>query len=246
VSSSSTPVPTPEGLGSVSEAEQGISRRRFTGLAGAALATGLAPAGTHAYGAGGRGFKPPRRRWRRPRPPHLPAGFSRTFSSRFIDAGKVRLHAVIGGEGPPLLLVHGWPENWYAWRRVMPALARDFEVIAVDQRGIGRSDKPRGGYDTGTLASDLVALMDALGHERLAVVGHDTGHFISYALAADHPDRVARVALVEVPGPPGGNSLTAPVPPGADQQQGLAHPLQPGRQGARTAHQGTGRHLLRV
>ena len=81
--------------------------------------------------------------------------------------------------------MHGWPENWYAWRRVMPALARDFEVIAVDQRGIGRSDKPASGYDTGTLAGDLVALMDALGHERFAVVGHDTGHFISYALAAD-------------------------------------------------------------
>jgi pimeloyl-ACP methyl ester carboxylesterase len=209
VCSSSTPLPTPEGSGSVSEAEQGISRRRFTGLAGAALATGLAPAGTHAYAAGERGFKPPRRRWRRPRAPHLPAGFSRTFSSRFVNAGGLRQHAVIGGEGPPLLLVHGWPENWYAWRRVMPALARDFEVIAVDQRGIGRSDKPRGGYDTGTLADDLVALMDALGHERFAVVGHDTGHFISYALAADHPDRVERVALLEVPGPPG----ATPSPP---------------------------------
>jgi pimeloyl-ACP methyl ester carboxylesterase len=212
VSSSSTRPPTPEGPGSVSQAEQAITRRRFAGLAGlsgATLAAGLAPAETHAYAASKRGFKPRRRRWRRPRPPHLPAGFTRTFRSRFIDAGKVRLHAVIGGEGPPLLLVHGWPENWYAWRRVMPALARDFEVIAVDQRGIGRSDKPAGGYDTGTLAGDLVALMDALGHERLAVVGHDTGHFISYALAADHPDRVARVALLEVPGPPG----ATPSPP---------------------------------
>src|SRR3954453_10201788 len=109
----------------------------------------------------------------------------------------------------------------------MPALARDFEVIAVDQRGIGRSDKPRGGYDTGTLVGDLVALMDALGHRRFAAVGHDTGHFISYALAADHPDRVDRVALLEVPGPPGATPSPAPIPPRADQQQGLAHPLQP-------------------
>jgi pimeloyl-ACP methyl ester carboxylesterase len=178
-----------------------MSRRRFAGLAGAALAAGLAPAGPHAYAASDRA--PRRRRWRRPRPPHLPAGFWRTFNSRFVDAGGLRQHAVMGGEGPPLLLVHGWPENWYAWRRVMPALARDFEVIAVDQRGVGRSAKPARGYDTGTLADDLVALMDALGHERFAVVGHDTGHFISYALAADHPDRVARVALLEVPGPPG-------------------------------------------
>jgi pimeloyl-ACP methyl ester carboxylesterase len=135
--------------------------------------------------------------------PNLPAGFTDTFTSRYVDAGGLRQHAVIGGEGPPLLLVHGWPENWYAWRLLMPALAQDFEVIAVDQRGIGLSDKPQDGYDAGTLAGDLVALMDALGHERFAVVGHDTGYFISYALAADHPDRVDRVALAEVPGPPG-------------------------------------------
>jgi pimeloyl-ACP methyl ester carboxylesterase len=98
--------------------------------------------------------------------------------------------------------VHGWPETWYAWRLLMPALARGFEVIAVDQRGIGLTDKPEGGYDSGTLAGDLVALMDALGHERFAVVGHDTGYIISYALAADHPHRIARVALAEIPGPP--------------------------------------------
>ena len=140
--------------------------------------------------------------------PNLPAGFTDTFTSRYIDTGELRLHAVIGGEGPPLLLVHGWPETWYAWRLLMPALARDFEVIAVDQRGIGLSDKPEGGYDTGTLAGDLVALMDALGHERFAVAGHDTGFAISYALAADHPDRVARVALAEIPGSPG--TVTAP------------------------------------
>ena len=141
--------------------------------------------------------------------PNLPAGFTDTFTSRYIDTGELRLHAVIGGDGPPLLLVHGWPETWYAWRLLMPALARDFEVIAVDQRGIGLSDKPAGGYDTGTLAGDLVALMDALGHQRFAVVGHDTGFAISYALAADHPDRVDRVALAEIPGPP----VAAPSPP---------------------------------
>ena len=134
--------------------------------------------------------------------PNLPAGFTDTFTSRFIETGDVRLHAVVGGDGPPLLLIHGWPENWYAWRHVMPALARDFTVIAVDQRGIGLSDKPATGYDTGTLAEDLVAMMSSLGHDRFAVVGHDTGFAIGYALAADHPERVARVALAEIPGPP--------------------------------------------
>src|SRR6476661_10211899 len=90
--------------------------------------------------------------------PHLPAGFADTFSSRFVDTGDVRLHAVIGGDGPPLLLIHGWPGSWYYWRLVMPALARDFEVVAVDQRGMGLSDMPEDGYDTGTLASDLIGL----------------------------------------------------------------------------------------
>ena len=140
--------------------------------------------------------------------PNLPEGFTDTFTSRYFDTGELRLHAVVGGEGPPLVLVHGWPETWYAWRMLMPALARDFEVIAVDQRGMGLSDKPEGGYDTGTQAGDLVALMDALGHERVAVVGHDTGFAIGYALAADHPERVDRAALLEIPGSPG------TVPPG--------------------------------
>src|ERR687889_393186 len=118
--------------------------------------------------------------------PSLPEGFADTFASRYVDTGELRLHTVVGGEGPPLLLVHGWPENWYAWRFVMPELARDFEVVAVDQRGMGLSDKPRDGYDAGTLADDLVALMDSLGHQRFAMVGFDTGMFSAYALAADH------------------------------------------------------------
>jgi pimeloyl-ACP methyl ester carboxylesterase len=140
--------------------------------------------------------------------PHLPAGFTDTFTSRYVDTGEVRLHAVIGGDGPPLLLVHGWPETWYAWRLLMPALARDFQVIAVDQRGIGLSDKPESGYDIGTLANDLVALMEALGHQRFALYGTDTGMPIAYALAADHPDRVVRLVVAEAPLPG-----VAPSPP---------------------------------
>jgi pimeloyl-ACP methyl ester carboxylesterase len=133
--------------------------------------------------------------------PNLPPGFTDTFASRYVEAGDVRLHAVVGGEGPPLLLVHGWPETWYAWRLVMPALARDFEVVAVDQRGIGLSDKPHDGYDTGALADDLVALMEVLGHERFALYGTDTGMPIAYALAADHPERVERLIVSEAPLP---------------------------------------------
>src|SRR5262249_24370833 len=140
--------------------------------------------------------------------PNLPAGFADTFESRYVDAGEVRLHAVVGGDGPPLLLIHGWPGSWYYWRLAMPALAREFEVVAVDQRGIGLSDKPEDGYDSRTLGNDLVGVMDALGHERFAVVGVDTGMLIGYAVAAGHPDRVARVALGEAPLP-----VITPSPP---------------------------------
>ncbi|MFD3451132.1 alpha/beta fold hydrolase [Streptomyces sp. NPDC058691] len=133
--------------------------------------------------------------------PHLPPGFTKTFSSRFVHAGGLRQHVVVGGTGPALLLIHGWPETWYAWRLLMPALAQNFTVVAVDQRGIGLTDKPQDGYDTGTLAADLAALMDALGHQRFAVVGHDTGMPIAYALAADHPERVERLVVAEAPLP---------------------------------------------
>lgn len=146
--------------------------------------------------------------------PYLPAGFRDTFTSRYVEVNGIRLHAVIGGKGPPLLLVHGWPQTWYQWRLVMPRLARDFTVIAVDQRGIGLSDKPETGYDSGAQADDLAALMDALGYRRFAVIGFDTGMPIAYALASDHPERVSRMVVGEAvitgvtPSPP----LLAPGP----------------------------------
>jgi pimeloyl-ACP methyl ester carboxylesterase len=133
--------------------------------------------------------------------PNLPDGFAAMFTSRYIDTGGLRQHVVTGGQGPPLLLLHGWPQTWYAWRLIMPALARGFSVVVPDQRGCGLSGKPEDGYDTGTLAADLAALMDALGHERFAVAGHDTGMWIGYALAADHPGRVDRLAVAETPLP---------------------------------------------
>jgi len=136
------------------------------------------------------------------RAPQLPAGFTDTFSSYLVSAGDVRLHAVIGGDGPPVLLVPGWPQNWFAWRQLMPALAGRFTVVAVDPRGVNLSDRATGGYDTGSLAADLVGLMDALGQTRFAVIGHDVGMWISYALAADYPERLARLAVAEatIPG----------------------------------------------
>ncbi|WP_406490198.1 alpha/beta fold hydrolase [Streptomyces phaeochromogenes] len=132
----------------------------------------------------------------------LPDGFTDVFTSRLVEVNGLRLHAVTGGDGPALLLIGGWPQTWYAWREVMPALARRHTVVAVDSRGAGLSDKPDDGYDAGTLAADLVALMAALGHDRFDVVGHDIGTWTGYALAADHPERVGRLAILEavIPG----------------------------------------------
>jgi alpha/beta hydrolase fold len=139
--------------------------------------------------------------------PNPPPG----FTSRFINANGLRQHVVIGGDGPPLLLVHGWPQFWYQFRLIMLGLAWHFQVIAPDQRGRGLTSKPPpgpsgSGYDTGTLAEDLAALMDALGHRGFSVVGCDTGMDIAYALAADHRDRVDRLAVAEavLPGADGG------------------------------------------
>ncbi|MEU4291736.1 alpha/beta hydrolase [Kribbella sp. NPDC026596] len=92
-------------------------------------------------------------------------------------------------------------------------MARDFTVIAVDQRGIGLSEKTRSGYDSATLANDLAALMTKLGHQRFSVAGHDTGYIIGYALAADHRDRVDRLVVAEIPGPPGVVDPNNPPPP---------------------------------
>src|ERR671933_3025699 len=195
MSSFSAPLSTPEDQDGAKETPKirYLSRREMLGLMGStAIAVTLVGCGGEQSGSSSS-----------PSAPNLPAGFTDAFTSRYIDTGELRLHAVIGGEGPPLLLVHGWPENWYAWRLLMPELARHFTVIAVDQRGIGLTEKTRDGYDSATLARDLVALMDVLGHERFAVVGHDTGYIIGYALAADHRERVDRLVVAEIPGPPG-------------------------------------------
>lgn len=129
--------------------------------------------------------------------PHLPDGFTDTFTSRTVDVDRLTLHAVTGGNGPALLLLPAWPQFWYGWRLVMPALAEHFTVVAADVRGVGASDKPATGYDTATLAGEMAALMTGLGHERFAVAGYDLGMIVGYALAAGHRDRVTRLAVAE-------------------------------------------------
>ena len=145
--------------------------------------------------------------------------------------------AVIGGDGPPLLLIHGWPQTWYQWRLVMPALARNFTVVAVDLRGIGGSKAIDGGYDTVNLAADIRQLSDELRLDRPYIVGHDLGGQVAFAFVQHYPD-AARGAMIldsPLPGIAGWQeSLSGPSVwhVGFMQVPGLAEQLVDGRQAA--------------
>jgi microsomal epoxide hydrolase len=138
---------------------------------------------------------------------HPPAGFAR----RFVTARGARFHLVEGGTGRPVMLVGGWPQSWYCWRHVMPRLARQRYVIAVDPPGLGESDPPAAG-DTASVAASFAALIDALALAAVPFVGYDIGAWIGYALAARHPAAVERLALIDaaIPGisPPEAYALT--------------------------------------
>ena len=125
------------------------------------------------------------------------------FSSAYAEVNGVRLHYVEGGRGPrTVVLIPGWPQTWYAWRKIMPELARTHRVIAVDTRGMGESSRPDDGYDTQTAAADIRALMEKLGVPRYAVIAHDVGMWIAYPLAAQNPERIDRLVMSEalIPG----------------------------------------------
>jgi pimeloyl-ACP methyl ester carboxylesterase len=119
------------------------------------------------------------------------------FTSATADLDGITLHYVRGGSGPTLLLVHGFPQDWYEWRSVMPRLAETFTVIAVDLRGVGRSAAPRDGYDAATLAGDLHTLVVQLGVGPVYVAGHDIGGWVAYAFARSHRAATSGVMVLE-------------------------------------------------
>src|SRR6202022_758481 len=108
---------------------------------------------------------------------------------RYVEASGVRFHLAEAGEGDPVLLLHGWPQHWFAWRKVAPLLAAGHRVICPDLRGFGWSDAPPGAYDKATLARDVVALLDALGLESVDLIAHDWGAWIGFILCLEHPER---------------------------------------------------------
>lgn len=117
------------------------------------------------------------------------------FEHRDAAVPGTRLHYVIGGAGPPVVLLHGFPETWFTWRGVLPALASEHTVIAVDLRGVGGSRLAATGYDKSTMAADVHALVRSLGFERAAVVGHDLGAWVAYAYARQFRDEVSHLVL---------------------------------------------------
>lgn len=132
------------------------------------------------------------------------------FTHHTAVVNDIRLHYVMGGIGDPIVLLHGYPQTHYAWRKVIPELAKHYTVIAPDLRGLGDSDRPEIGYDKRTIAEDVYQLVRSLGHQKIILVGHDYGGSTAYVLAAEHPEMVSALVLIECT--PAGLGETSEIP----------------------------------
>lgn len=119
------------------------------------------------------------------------------FKHQIAEVNGIKIHYVIGGEREPLVLVHGFGQSWYMWNRLLPELSKHFTVIAPDLRGVGESDKPEGGYDKKTMASDIHELVKKLGYKSIKLAGHDIGLMVAYAYAAQYGSEVKKIALMD-------------------------------------------------
>jgi pimeloyl-ACP methyl ester carboxylesterase len=118
---------------------------------------------------------------------------------RWIETSRIRMHVAEAGAAEPIVLLHGWPQHWYAWRRVIEPLSTRYRVLCPDLRGLGWSDAPSDGYEKVSLADDILDLLDALEIERTRLVGHDWGAFAGFLLCLRAPERVERfLALNEI------------------------------------------------
>jgi haloacetate dehalogenase len=126
-----------------------------------------------------------------------------SFAYQDIDTGEARIHCAVAGDGPPLLLLHGYPQTHLIWHRVAPRLAEEFTVVLADLRGYGDSDKPAptegdAEYTKRAMAADQVSLMRKLGFDRFGVVGHDRGGRVGHRMALDAPEAVERLAVLDI------------------------------------------------
>jgi pimeloyl-ACP methyl ester carboxylesterase len=125
--------------------------------------------------------------------------------SGFADSGGVKIHYVTKGEGPLLILLHGFPDFWYTWRAQLPELAKSHQAVAIDLRGYNRSDQPQGveNYQMEKLVGDVLAVIRHFEREKAVIVGHDWGGAIAWNLAMRHPERVERLVILNLPHPRG-------------------------------------------
>jgi pimeloyl-ACP methyl ester carboxylesterase len=120
---------------------------------------------------------------------------------RFVDLPGLRMHVAEDGHGEPLLLLHGFPQHWWEWRKVIPALAEHYRLICPDLRGAGWTDAPRNGYAADQLVADVVALLDALELDRVRIMAHDWGALVGFLLCLYHPERVESYVSLAIPHP---------------------------------------------
>ncbi len=170
---------------------RGITRQRFLGLTSLGV-LGLAACSTDKNEA------------KNPTPDNRastgqssgPAAFDSKFTHHTANVNGVQIHYVIGGRGDPIVLLHGFPETWYTWHKVMPSLAEKHTVIAPDLRGVGESSLEDSGYDKTTMAEDVYQLVRKLGLGEVSVVGHDLGAWVAYAYVREHREEVRRLVFM--------------------------------------------------
>jgi pimeloyl-ACP methyl ester carboxylesterase len=127
--------------------------------------------------------------------------FFKAFKSAFVTTNGIKMHYIIGGTGKQVVvLVHGFPSDWYSWRKIMPILAKDYTVIAPDLRGLGLSDKPKTGYSKKNLAMDIHGLVHQLGYKNIYIAGYDFGGPVSFAYTCAYPDDVKKLVMFECGG----------------------------------------------
>jgi len=133
--------------------------------------------------------------------PGTTTGLGKDFKSEAAVVNGIRLHYVRGGKGPPIILIHGFPQDWLEYRAVMPRLAKRFTVVSVDLRGVGGSTATPSGYDAANMAEDVHQLVLALKLERVYLVGHDIGGMVAYAFVRRYPQVTRGAMILDVPLP---------------------------------------------
>lgn len=131
----------------------------------------------------------------------LATGLGNEFTSETATVNGITLHYVRGGKGPPVILIHGFPQDWFEYRVIMPRLAKRFTIIAVDLRGVNGSTATPGGYDAANMAEDVHQLVESLKFERVYIVGHDIGGMVAYAFVRRYPQATRGAMILDVPLP---------------------------------------------